>query len=670
MKKLIGFLIVLILFFGCKPDPTSRVFGTSGAGWQQVLKKQNFKDSTNYVKLPKVNGVNIIIATDTLSMLRNYLNIADSTTGNRAYATDHRVDLIEATLVDTTDFTNTLSSIQTRLDALTDSIAVLRSSMTSFISAYPIYYVNQSAGSDDSTGLSPAQAWKTIAKVNATTLAPGAQIRFNRGDTWREQLTIPTSGTEEQRIVFTAYGTGRKPIINASDIITGWVNNYGAYPKVWGTVSPNAVTTRCMVAIDDSLYTQVATFAELTSARKYFIKTTSTPDSLFAWSASDPDSRTAEVSKREYGILSNKTFITLSYLDFRMAGNKGVVFYGSGTAVDGYTIIDSCNFYRNRLVGAGFYDGWRHSLIRYCSSNSDGNGFVVWGTQTGGSPTQGGVGSDFNTITHNYITNTIHDWTIAGQHSDGTAIQIFNADNVIVEDNEVYHAQQGIYLDAWAMGTNNMICRYNYIHECNTVSSSNAIGVNYSAAGDVYDIYYNLVVNCGNLTGGYAAIMFPSSNDGTINFFNNTVYNNGVAVIGNQLFAVHGTNINLKNNIFSFSTASDSNYALFQISSTGFFASSDYNQLYKSTGATAVYAYAQYNGGAPYTTIAAWRSASGLDANSLTTDPLFTTTGSNFDIQAGSPCINSGVTISTIPPYDILGRPLVGQRDKGCYEKQ
>jgi hypothetical protein len=74
------------------------------------------------------------------------------------------------------------------------------------------YYVSN-AGSDQNDGQTPATAWKTISKVNSTYFEPGNSIYFKRGDTWREQLTIPSSGAAGNPITFGAYGQGPQPRI-------------------------------------------------------------------------------------------------------------------------------------------------------------------------------------------------------------------------------------------------------------------------------------------------------------------------------------------------------------------------------------------------------------------------------------------------------------------------
>jgi len=90
------------------------------------------------------------------------------------------------------------------------------------------FYVDAVNGNDGGDGslLSP---WQTISKVSGTTFMQGDNIHFRCGDTWHEQLNVPSSGTELNPITFTSYGTdenpcdeSNKPIIDAAQEITGW----------------------------------------------------------------------------------------------------------------------------------------------------------------------------------------------------------------------------------------------------------------------------------------------------------------------------------------------------------------------------------------------------------------------------------------------------------------
>jgi len=91
-----------------------------------------------------------------------------------------------------------------------------------------IYYVNTAAdaGGDGTTQELTGEhcAFKTIAQVNAASPAAGDSVLFNKGNEWREQLTVPTSGSDGLPITFGAYGEGADPIINGSDLVGTWTS--------------------------------------------------------------------------------------------------------------------------------------------------------------------------------------------------------------------------------------------------------------------------------------------------------------------------------------------------------------------------------------------------------------------------------------------------------------
>lgn len=97
-----------------------------------------------------------------------------------------------------------------------------------------IYYVSTS-GDDANSGTSPSEPWKSIEKVNATTLQPGDMLLFHAGDKW--ELTTPVhplgSGTEDAPIVIGAYGEGAKPCFDAKEVANdpNRVWNYGDVVK-------------------------------------------------------------------------------------------------------------------------------------------------------------------------------------------------------------------------------------------------------------------------------------------------------------------------------------------------------------------------------------------------------------------------------------------------------
>lgn len=77
------------------------------------------------------------------------------------------------------------------------------------------YYVDSNAGSDDSSGTSQSEAWKSLDKVNGTVFQPGDKILFKADSVYVGHLYPAGSGKEGAPIVIDMYGEGAKPMIIA-----------------------------------------------------------------------------------------------------------------------------------------------------------------------------------------------------------------------------------------------------------------------------------------------------------------------------------------------------------------------------------------------------------------------------------------------------------------------
>ena len=75
------------------------------------------------------------------------------------------------------------------------------------------YYVDATNGDDTKDGQTGATAWKTVAKVNGSSFAPGDQILLKRGEVWRESLVPASSGAAGNPVRFDAYGSGEAPTL-------------------------------------------------------------------------------------------------------------------------------------------------------------------------------------------------------------------------------------------------------------------------------------------------------------------------------------------------------------------------------------------------------------------------------------------------------------------------
>ncbi|MET0263901.1 MAG: hypothetical protein ABW223_13440, partial [Rariglobus sp.] len=143
-----------------------------------------------------------------------------------------------------------------RIRILTTVLAGALSAVSAFAATYHV----KPGGSDLADGLSDANAWATIAKVNATALVAGDQVLFKAGGVYRDATLVPSgSGTSANRIVYGAYGTGSKPILTTAIVLpsAGWTTvGGGVYSR------PLPVQTR-MVTVNNTYMVRALTQAAL-----------------------------------------------------------------------------------------------------------------------------------------------------------------------------------------------------------------------------------------------------------------------------------------------------------------------------------------------------------------------------------------------------------------------
>ena len=84
------------------------------------------------------------------------------------------------------------------------------------------YYVSTS-GSDSNAGTSTASAWRSLAKVDATTFQPGDRILFQSGDSWKGLLWPKGSGVSGSPITIGRYGSGAKPSFAGAGTVSSTV---------------------------------------------------------------------------------------------------------------------------------------------------------------------------------------------------------------------------------------------------------------------------------------------------------------------------------------------------------------------------------------------------------------------------------------------------------------
>ncbi len=213
--------------------------------------------------------------------------------------------------------------------------------MTSQIFAGTDYYVDATNGNDLNDGLTPGSAWQTVSKVNGSSFSPGDNIYFNRGDTWREKLTVPSSGSYGSPITFTSYGSGNDPKLlrSVAKNSTGdWTNESGnlwyatSASEVFNVIYDSESSEAIMETAKGNLNTQGEAWWDSGNSRIY-VYSTSNPATYY--------NGVIECALNDVGIhLNQKSYITIDGLDIRYTGHDGI--FGEISNLSNIT-IQNCN---------------------------------------------------------------------------------------------------------------------------------------------------------------------------------------------------------------------------------------------------------------------------------------------------------------------------------------
>ena len=582
------------------------------------------------------------------------------------------------------------------------SLFLLLSSFISLLSVTPLYaatyYIDATGGKDTNDGLAQTTAWKTIAKVNASSFRPGDQILFKKGETWREQLTVPSSGSAGNPITYGAFGNGALPVISSAGLVSSWTVYSG---NIWQA----ALTTEPkLVYFDGTFGTNVASIVLCNGANKWHWES----NVLYIYSTSDPGSVYTnpgiEAAKRSYAIYaSSKSYITLDGLDLRHGNTTSygtVTFYqASGASQTGITVKNST------VIGSACYGiaVWRTDTVSI-DNNTVSDCLGMYGTIRASAISTGNSGLSIT-------NNTVHDSEFG--------ISSVDYDTVTISGNTVYNIQRyGINHNAQNRSTTVLTINNNEVHDTPLAQTATAYsevgygGTNpYTATGvSVHDnylhdakkagsqidgacimsdlgsstalspalVYRNRLVNCQGgciqVQGGtndnvgtkvYYNIMSGCGVDGvgatqratvgvgggatSVLIYNNSSYApyRGIRVVGSSTATA-------KNNIID--GAVDTNL----LQETGSTLTSNYND-YSTDGA------AMFSLNGTRHTFAYWKTNSSQDANSLNADPLFLST-SNLRLQATSTLINAGTDVGLTSDYEGNHVPFGPAPDIGAYE--
>jgi parallel beta-helix repeat protein len=529
------------------------------------------------------------------------------------------------------------------------------------------YYVDATGGNDSNAGTAINSAWKTISKVNSFSFSPGDSILFKCGETWREQLTVPSSGSTGNPITFGAYGSGANPIINGANVITpgtSWSATVGK-ANVWQAAGVTATGYSGgdpkQVFFNGVRGIRKTSIYLLSANAEWFWS----DNSLYVYADADPDTKwTApgvEPTIRNFGMeISGKKYITVNNLKFMQGMWSGI---NMGDTPDSAIFVD------NNAVSDNYQKG-----IRAAST----------------------TGSNDNiTITNNTVFN-----------NGSSGIDIYKANNSLIDSNLVYENSKlfytgeeasfqfsgGIYIfgDDGTKASNNTVSN-NTVHDnygsagqdetgkgiwTDTVSTGNIIKYNltygnwgpgiYIESSDGVSAYYNISYgdNPTRTQGGSIYI-----HGGTLGAHNNLVYNNtvyggrvGIRIASNGVAGDVTGNL-IKNNI-SYGNSVRAFSAFLGGENDGTMGSGNV-YTYNAFGPEAAN-FIEWGNVTYKSTYVAWETAYGSTTHSVQGNPKFTST-LNFNLQSSSPCIDAGTDVGLTRDY-IRNNKWGANWDIGAYE--
>jgi hypothetical protein len=475
------------------------------------------------------------------------------------------------------------------------------------------YYVDSANGLDSNPG-TLAEPWQTIAKVNSTTLSPGQSVAFKAGGVWREQLTVPASGTAGNPITFTSYGVGAQPIITGANVVSSWT-------LASGTVYQATVTTQPYVVIYNGARLQQNSGAGSTTAPNTWDWSSNT---LYLNVGGNP-TKTVEAGQRSEAVLVNdKAYITVQGLT--LAGANQADLYATGNA-------NHLSVLSNTLTNSGT-SAWKSALML----NGVSDGLIVGNTVS--FSYQGIELSGYGAATTN--NNDVRANTLSYLDADGIGVTPAGGsgpENNMIEYNNCSYVNQfvddGACIHTFNTGTGNVI-RYNVAYSSGTATTKSAgIMLDSPGAGGAATMVYGNIAyfntnGCIDDGSGGADLIY---NAGELNTFS------------------PATGVTFENNI---ACPSSGKYVVSTYTGGGF--TFNYN-LYCSGGATNPF-YNTYNG-TGYT-FSGWQGLICGDGYSINgANPLFVNPTTDFALQSGSPAMGAGVYI---PGVSTANPPNIGAK--------
>ena len=550
------------------------------------------------------------------------------------------------------------------------------------------YYVDANLGNDANSGTSRAAAWKSINKLNQEKFRPGDSILFRRGQVWREQFNLQSSGDEQRPIIVDAFGDGAPPEISGADLVpeASWTECQSCSGKVW---QASVATQPNVVLVDGSKASKGAAAGDLKSPGDWYWAA----GTLFVYAQGNPAKafprRGLEAGVRPIGInLTGLSYITIRNLrvsganaapyalgsniwgiaagrkgpaprGLRIERNEVVNSAGDGIHLEGVqeSVVDSNLVANNENVGVQIYrslEAFPVSDVTVSNNEVHHNHFI--GINMAGCPAgescrtirpesqltvtkvrilgnksyANGAGIYLHQTTNSLVSGNIsHDNNDTARRGEGYGVGLSGSSNNMVERNECYGAthagiELSIDISKPAVGSSNNTIRYNVVHD----NGSNGLMTDYKPS-ESNRFVYNLVFNHSN-----GSCIF-ANNKGHL-FANNTCVNNrnGIYLYVSKTTPETGE-ITVKNNIIVNSAKA---HVVVERGVQGPL-TFDSNEYFPSDRQ-------KFNWKDSLSDFEGWKVKSGGDTRSFVADPLLKSPSpqkyEDFALRSGSPAIGKG----------------------------
>ena len=340
-----------------------------------------------------------------------------------------------------------------------------------------IYYVS-SSGTDTNSGLSIPAAWRSPARANSQTLAPGDQVLFEGGTTFTGSVIVasPDTSSAANPIVFASYGTGRATING-------------------GTANGFYATNRAGIVVSNLNF---AGSGRLTSTGNgiYFVNGGGTPNLL--------------------------DYARVDHVD--VSGfNRGIFFYGN-TTTNGFRDV--------RVTNADVHDNARSGIETYALARLHTNFYVGWcrvwnNTGVAGAANHTGDGIVLGNINTALIEHCVS-WTNGWIGDASVGIWCWDANRVTMQFCESHHNGTSGSKDGGGFdidgGSTDCVAQYNYSHD----NTGAGIGIyQYVGAAPFSNniVRFNISQNDGRKN-DYSPITLWNGGSGVdnVDIYNNTIY--------------------------------------------------------------------------------------------------------------------------------------------------